>query len=91
MGEITSIQVYLNTFGNPETLYCVVYDDGDVKDYTFFDLRCLDKHEDCNIIVGNVEYKFYKEFTLEGLMNEIHYTDPSKGTLFIISRDKFRI
>ena len=79
-GEITNIRVEPATFGEiPAPIFHAVYRDGDTEDLTLYELQCTEKDEDCDISVGNVGYTFLKEFTLEGLVTEVHYIDPREG------------
>ena len=77
MGVIKTIRV--EEEGGILTLFHAKFDDSDEEDYTFKELHKLTRDDGCDIVIGNLGYKFWKGFLLVGKMTEIHYAKHYQG------------
>ena len=77
-GEVTTIRVE-KVKGQLVHFHSVVYDDGDKEDCSLDDLGKLRGDDDCKLVVGNVGYKFWKQFLLNGQVTRIRYRQGEKG------------
>ena len=65
--------------GELPCLYHVEYDDNDWEELTLDELGNLTRDDDCDMVIGNIGYTFWKGFPLTGKVTKIHYAQHDGG------------
>ena len=78
MGVIKTIRVEEEEGGISNFIY-VKFDDSDEEDYIFNDLCKLRRDDGCDLVIGNLGYKFWKGFPHVGKETEVHYAKHNQG------------